>query len=181
MRIERIFDRCGLTYRPVEADTGAIGGTLSHEFQVLAESGEDAIVSCDNCGYAANGEKAELAPSGAQSPVLSPQSLKKVHTPDQRTINDVSTFLGESPDRFVKTLVYVTDTGAVIAALIRGDHELSEAKLKTALSCQWVVIADEETVVKATNAPIGFAGPLESKPPSSAIGRSRGRQGWLRR
>jgi len=159
----RIFDRCGLTYRPVEADTGAIGGTLSHEFQVLANSGEDAIVSCDKCGYAANVEKAELAPSVTQSPVLSPQSLKKVHTPDQRTINDVSTFLGELPDRFVKTLLYVTDTGAVIAALIRGDHELSEAKLKNALSCQWVVMADESTVVQATDAPIGFAGPLGVK------------------
>jgi prolyl-tRNA synthetase len=71
----RIFDRCGLVYRPVEADTGAIGGTMSHEFQVLADSGEDAIVSCEKCGYAANVEKAELLPSGSQSSVLGPQSL----------------------------------------------------------------------------------------------------------
>lgn len=159
----RIFDRCGLTYRPVEADTGAIGGTLSHEFQVLAESGEDAIVSCDTCGYAANVEKAELPPPVTQSSVLSPQSLKKVPTPDQRTIEEVSTFLGEAPERFVKTLVYVTDTGAVVAALVRGDHELSEAKLKNALGCQWVALADEETVLKATGAPTGFAGPIGIK------------------
>jgi prolyl-tRNA synthetase len=159
----RIFDRCGLTYRPVEADTGTIGGTLSHEFQVLAESGEDAIVSCDKCNYAANVEKAELPPSSTQSLVLSPQSLTKVHTPDQRTIDEVATFLGEAPNHFVKTLVYVTDTGAVVAALVRGDHELSEAKLKTALGCQWVVLADEATVVKATNASIGFAGPIGIK------------------
>ena len=77
----RIFDRCGLIYRPVEADTGAIGGTMSHEFQVLADSGEDAIVSCDKCDYAANVEKAELPPPVTQSAVRSPQSLKKVHTP----------------------------------------------------------------------------------------------------
>jgi len=160
----RIFDRCGLTYRPVEADTGAIGGTMSHEFQVLADSGEDAIVSCDKCTYAANVEKAEL-PNRPGSGVRGPgsSSLKKVHTPDQRTIEEVSTFLGESPERFVKTLIYVTDTGAVVAALVRGDHELSEPKLKTALGCQWVVLADEDTVVRATGAPIGFAGPIDIK------------------
>ena len=160
----RIFDRCGLTYRPVEADTGAIGGTMSHEFQVLADSGEDAIVSCDKCTYAANVEKAEL-PNRPGSGVRGPgsSSLKKVHTPDQRTIEEVSTFLGESPERFVKTLIYVTDTGAVVAALVRGDQELSEPKLKTALGCQWVVLADEDTVVRATGAPIGFAGPIDIK------------------
>jgi prolyl-tRNA synthetase len=160
----RIFDRCGLTYRPVEADTGAIGGTMSHEFQVLANSGEDAIVSCDKCTYAANVEKAELPnrpEAGGRGPGSS--SLKKVHTPDQRTIEEVSTFLGESPDRFVKTLIYITDTGAVVAALVRGDHELSEPKLKTALGCQWVMLADEDTVVRATGAPIGFAGPIGIK------------------
>lgn len=163
----RIFDRCGLTYRPVEADTGAIGGTLSHEFQVLADSGEDAIVSCEKCGYAANVEKAELANNLASSiQSLGTQTsapLKKVHTPEQRTIEEVATFLGKTPECFVKTLLYVTDTGAVIAALIRGDHELSEAKLKSALGCQWVAMADEDTILRATGAPIGFAGPLEVK------------------
>ncbi|MBI3301686.1 MAG: proline--tRNA ligase [Deltaproteobacteria bacterium] len=164
---QRIFDRCGLIYRPVEADTGAIGGTLSHEFQVLADSGEDAIVSCDKCGYAANVEKAELSNSSefgvrsSESGGTSP--LRKVYTPEQRTIEEVSAFLGEPKERFVKTLLYVTDTGAVIAALVRGDHELSEPKLKNALGCQWVALADEETVVGATGAPIGFAGPLGVK------------------
>jgi len=159
----RIFDRCGLTYRPVEADTGAIGGTLSHEFQVLAASGEDAIVSCEKCGYAANVEKAELALSTAQPAASSLHNIEKVHTPDQRTIDEVSAFLGEAPERFVKTLLYVTDTGAVIAALIRGDHELSEPKLKNALGCQWIAMADEDTIVQATGAPVGFAGPLGIK------------------
>jgi prolyl-tRNA synthetase len=176
---QRIFDRCGLIYRPVEADTGAIGGTLSHEFQVLADSGEDAIVSCDKCGYAANVEKAELPPSVPQSSVLSPQSLKKVHTPDQRTIEEVSTFLGEPKDRFIKTLLYVTDTGTVIAALIRGDHELSEAKLKNALGCQWVALADEETVIEATGAPVGFAGPFGVKATVISDWALRGAQGLV--
>src|SRR5262249_5699934 len=135
---QRVFDRCGLLYRPVEADTGAIGGTLSHEFQVLADSGEDAIVSCNQCDYAAHVEKAELSSSAPQSSVLGSQSLQKVHTPDQHTIEEVSTFLAEPKERLVKTLLYVTDTGAVVAALIRGDHELSEAKLKNVLGCEWV-------------------------------------------
>lgn len=155
----RVFDRCGLTYRPVEADTGAIGGSLSHEFQVLAESGEDALVSCDSCDYAANVEKAELAPPPAPSDTHE-AALTRVETPDQRTIEEVSTFLGESPERFVKTLLYEIDTGAVVAALVRGDHELSEPKLKNLLGCEWVALADEETVHKVTGAPTGFAGPL---------------------
>ena len=156
----RIFDRCGLTYRPVEADTGAIGGSLSHEFQVLADSGEDALVSCDSCDYAANVEKAELAPPAAPLATHG-AALTPVGTPDQRTIEEISIFLGEPPERFVKTLLYETDTGAVVAALVRGDHELSESKLKNLLGCQWVVLAAEETVHKATGAPTGFAGPLQ--------------------
>ena len=156
----RIFDRCGLTYRPVEADTGAIGGSLSHEFQVLADSGEDALVSCDSCDYAANVEKAELVPPAAPLATHG-AALTPVETPDQRTIEEVSIFLGEPPERFVKTLLYETDTGAVVAALVRGDHELSEPKLKNLLGCQWVALAADETVHKATGAPTGFAGPLQ--------------------
>ena len=180
---QRIFDRCGLTYRPVEADTGAIGGTLSHEFQVLADSGEDAIVSCDKCSYAANIEKAELSNS-AECRVQSAESgattpLRKVSTPEQRTVEEVSAFLGEPKDRFVKTLLYVTDTGAVIAALVRGDHELSEPKLKTALGCQWVALADEETVIRATGAPTGFAGPLGVKAPLISDWALRGATGLV--
>jgi prolyl-tRNA synthetase len=176
---QRIFDRCGLTYRPVEADTGAIGGSMSHEFQVLTESGEDAIVSCDKCGYAANVEKAALSPCPTQDSGLKTQDLRKVHTPDQRTIEEVAAFLGESPDRFVKTLVYVTDTDTVIAALVRGDHELSEAKLKAALGCQWVVLADEETVTRVTDAPVGFAGPLGVKAIVVSDWALRGAQGLI--
>ncbi len=154
----RIFDRCGLRYRPVEADTGAIGGSLSHEFQVLAESGEDAIASCTKCAYAANVEKAEAKPEPKSSP--SGRALEKVATPSQRTIEEVSAFLGVSPERFVKTLVYVTDTGDPVVALVRGDRALSEAKLKNAVGAVAVAMADEATVERVTGAPVGFAGPV---------------------
>ena len=174
----RVFDRCGLTYRPVEADTGAIGGSLSHEFQVLADSGEDAIVSCDSCDYAANVEKAELAPPPPPSDTRE-AALTPVETPDQRTIEEVSTFLGEPPERFVKTLLYETDTGAVVAALVRGDHELSEPKLKNLLGCEWVALADEETVHKVTGAPTGFAGPLRIKAQLTSDQSLRGARGLV--
>jgi prolyl-tRNA synthetase len=156
----RIFTRCGLTFRPVEAATGAIGGSLSHEFHVLAESGEDALVSCARCGYAANVEQAEIpaVPPPVHAERLQP--WRKVATPDQRTIEAVSAFLGLPPERFIKTLLYVTDTGEVVAALVRGDHSLSEAKLQRALGVQWVAMADAATVESATGAAVGFAGPL---------------------
>ncbi len=169
----RIFDRCGLRYRPVEADTGAIGGSRSHEFQVLADSGEDAIVSCDRCEYAANIEKAAIggdagvtaaaggvgatADSGAGG---EPASLRKVATPGRRTVEEVSAFLRVPPERFVKSLVYVVDGETPVLAMVRGDHALSEAKLKDALGAQTVVLASEEVVARVTGAPVGFAGPL---------------------
>jgi prolyl-tRNA synthetase len=154
----RIFERCGLIFRPVEAGTGAIGGSLSHEFQVLAASGEDAIVACDRCGYAANVEKAEVAPAAA-APGRS-RALERVATPGQRTVEEVSAFLGEPRERFIKTLIYRVEDGAVVAALVRGDHELSETKLTAALDGRGVALADEATVERVTGAPVGFAGPV---------------------
>jgi prolyl-tRNA synthetase len=157
----RIFDRCGLAYRPVEADTGAIGGSRSHEFQVLAESGEDAIVSCEKCEYAANVEKAGI---GAGDPVaaVEPTPLVEVATPGQRTIEEVSAFMKMKPHRFVKTLLYVAGDG-VVMVLVRGDHVLSEAKLKDALGTPAVELASESTVEAVTGAPVGFAGPIGVK------------------
>jgi prolyl-tRNA synthetase len=159
---DRIFRRCGLVFRAVEADTGAIGGSASHEFQVLAESGEDAIVACDGCGYAANVEKAELpaVPAHAGGPDPPSQQLRRVSTPGQRTVEEVSAFLGIAPDRFLKTLVFVTDDGSPFVALVRGDHVLSEAKLKAAVGAQWVALADPETVHRVTGASVGYAGPV---------------------
>jgi prolyl-tRNA synthetase len=154
----RIFERCGLTFRPVEAGTGAIGGSQSHEFQVLAASGEDAIVSCDHCGYAANVEKAEVRPA---PPAGGPsRALERVATPGRCTVEEVSAFLGLPPERFVKTLVYQLDGGAAVAVLVRGDHELSETKLAQVLEGQTASLADEETVEHVTGAPVGFAGPV---------------------
>jgi len=155
---ERIFARCGLVFRPVEAGTGAIGGSQSHEFQVLAASGEDAIVSCDVCGYAANVEKAEVRP--APLPPARSGALERKATPGKRTVEEVSALLGEPPERFVKTLVYQADGGRVVAALVRGDHEVSETKLQAALAGAAVRLADEATVARVTGAAVGFAGPV---------------------
>jgi prolyl-tRNA synthetase len=152
----RIFERCGLMFRAVEAGTGAIGGDMSHEFQVLAGSGEDAIVSCDACGYAANVEKAEVRAVGAAA--ASGGALERVATPGKRTIAEVSAFLKLPAERFVKTLLYATTSG-VVAVLVRGDHEASETKIQGALGGESVELAPEATVERVTGAPVGFAGP----------------------
>jgi prolyl-tRNA synthetase len=155
---ERIFKRCGLDFRAVEADTGAIGGSRSHEFQVLAESGEDAMVSCTACQYAANVEQAELpVPVAAEGTFAG--AVEKVHTPNQRTIDEVSRFLGRPATRFIKTLIVNAD-GQLYAVLVRGDHELNEIKLKKKLGAAVVALAEEAEVRAATDAPVGFAGPV---------------------
>jgi prolyl-tRNA synthetase len=162
----RIFQRCGLGTRQVESDTGAIGGRRAHEFQVLADSGEDAIVSCTQCDYAANVEKAEIAPAGPAAgdggtrPDVARGLLKKVRTPGKRTVEEVGAFLAEPPERFIKTLLCTTSDGDTVAALVRGDHELSEIKLRNLLGAQWVAMADAETVERLTSAAVGFAGPI---------------------
>lgn len=163
----RIFQRCGLETRQVEADTGAIGGRRAHEFQVLADSGEDAIVSCTKCEYAANVEMAEIGaasagPAGGERGPHggAPAALKKIRTPEKRTVEEVGAFLAEPPERFVKTLLYTASTGDTVAALIRGDHELSEIKLRNFLGAQWVAMADADTVERLTGAAVGFAGPI---------------------
>jgi len=158
----RIFERCGLRFRAVEADTGNIGGSSSHEFMVLADSGEDAIVSCDSCEYAANVEKAELRDAGGDFPVPT-QALTKVATPGQRTIEEVAGFLQVEPARLIKTLLLRTDGGETVAVLLRGDRELNDIKLCRLLGCNEVELADEETVRRVTGAPSGFAGPVGLK------------------
>ncbi|MHB1399314.1 MAG: proline--tRNA ligase [Trichloromonadaceae bacterium] len=158
----RIFQRLGLKFRAVEADTGAIGGSFSHEFMVLADSGEDAIVSCDSCEYAANVEKAEIRPSAAAAPAPS-QELKQVLTPARKTIEEVAEFLKVGPQQLVKTLIVQTDVGETLAVLLRGDRELNQIKLCRLLGCLTVELASEETVLKATGAPSGFSGPVGLK------------------
>jgi prolyl-tRNA synthetase len=153
----KIFDRMGLTYRMVNADSGAIGGSGSAEFQVLVQSGEDIIAACQSCEYAANLEVAR-APAG-KTDGAEPPALEKVHTPGHGTIEDVSKFLGVKPQFFLKSLVYIAD-GALVLAIVRGDHELNEIKLARALGVNEVHMAGPADVEKATGAAVGFAGPV---------------------
>lgn len=158
----RLFTRCGLKFRPVEADAGAIGGSGgTHEFMVIAESGEAAIVYCDSCDYAANVEKAEavLEPATAADELL---PLEAVSTPNARTIEEVTQLLGVGSDKLIKTILYRADD-EIIAALVRGDREINEIKLLNALGCLNLTMAEETAVVNATGAKVGFAGPAGLK------------------
>jgi len=157
---EAIFRRCGLKFRAVEADTGAIGGSFSHEFVVLSDTGEDDIVSCQNCNYASNLEKAEVIVREDDSRCAERQKeLQVVDTPGIRTVDEVTEFLSVGPEKLVKTLIYQTEQGP-IAALVRGDHELNETKLRNVLNAQELAMADPETVFEVTGAPMGFAGAI---------------------
>jgi prolyl-tRNA synthetase len=160
----RIFQRTGLRFRAVEAETGPIGGSFSHEFMVLADSGEDAVVSCTGCTYAANVERAEIGhPKGKNTPARSTTGpMKKVLTPGMRTVEEVCNFLGVEPSRLIKTLIYVAD-GRPIAVLVRGDREANEAKIRRATGCAELVMAEQELVERITGAPMGFAGPVGLK------------------
>ncbi len=158
----RIFERCGLKFRAVEADSGNIGGSSSHEFMVLAESGEDAIVSCASCEYAANVEKAEIK-LPVVVPVVPSADLQEVSTPGQKSIDEVAAFLKVEPANLVKTLIVTTDQDEQIAILLRGDHELNEIKLTNYLGCNHIELASDEIVQKVTGAPAGYAGPVALK------------------
>jgi prolyl-tRNA synthetase len=156
-----IFRRCGLDFRPVEADAGNIGGSTTHEFQVLAETGEDAIVSCSHCGYAANVELARIGlgtpppPAAAATPAPT-----EVATPGMRTVAEVTAFLDVAATALMKTLIVVAD-GVPHAAIVRGDRELNLIKVRAALGAAEVALADDETVTRVTGAPVGFAGPID--------------------
>jgi prolyl-tRNA synthetase len=156
----RIFERCGLDFRPVEADTGSIGGHASHEFMVMSDTGEDRIVCCTSCSYAAN---VELAPVIRSSNPQITESVNhqstKVITPGKCSVKEVTEFLGISADHLVKTLIMVADDRPV-AVLIRGDHELNNIKLKHLLGVEHLNFADEATVRSVTGAPVGFSGPV---------------------
>ena len=157
----RIFDRLGLAYRAVEADTGAIGGSVSHEFQVLADAGEDLIFYSDNSDYAANIEQAtSLASSPATTHPIEPMTY--VDTPHQKSIADVSAYLDILESMMVKTLIVVGENEPLVALVLRGDDELNEIK---AAKHPWVKsplrFADEEEILKSLNAPIGALGPID--------------------
>jgi len=156
----RIFSRCGLKFQAVEALTGQIGGSYSHEFMVLAETGEDAIAACDSCGYAANLEKARTGKSAPLGGDEEEKELEKVETPAMHTVAAVAEYLEVPLSRVAKTMIYDTDKGPV-AAMVRGDRELNEAKLVSELGLDWAVMADPEGIRKYTGGPVGFSGPVE--------------------
>jgi prolyl-tRNA synthetase len=156
----RIFQRCGLHFKTVEADSGPIGGSFSHEFMVLADTGEDLLASCTRCDYAANLEKAEVPPGAAANPAPAPAAQPEaVATPGVRTVEEVAAFLGVTPREIVKTLIYETEKGPV-AILIRGDHEVNEVKVKNLLGVAELTLAGPNRVQKLTGAEVGFAGPV---------------------
>ena len=167
----RIFDRCGLNYLIIEAHSGAMGGSQSEEFMVYTPAGEDQVVSCASCKYAANLEKAtsklepvqDLAPEGDGKPL-------EVHTPGQKTIEEVARYLGVSPKNKIKTLALMIDGTAGegaraskprgVVVLMRGDHQLNEAKLSTALAGKVTRPMQEEEIRQLFKSPAGFLGPL---------------------
>jgi prolyl-tRNA synthetase len=151
----RIFDRCGLSYFVAGAASGLMGGSGSQEFLVPSPAGEDAVVTCQTCGYAANLEIAVGRPSEKGFP---DRPLEQVHTPGQRTVDQVSGFLSVEPSQLMKSLLYVAD-GSPVLVLVRGDHEVSEAKLRTVLGAS-VRPAEPDEVLAATGANIGFIGPV---------------------
>ena len=163
----RIFKRCGLAFRAVEADTGTIGGSFSHEFMVLAETGEDTLVICKNCSYAANIEKARVKPSEKPGEEIELLALQKVETPGKKKVEVVCDFLGIAPNNLVKTMVYLAD-GDPVAVLVRGDHEVQPVKLKNMLGAVEVELADEKQVFDITGVPSGYLGPVGLKIPVAA-------------
>jgi prolyl-tRNA synthetase len=158
----RIFDRMGLVYRMVQADPGAIGGSTSAEFQVLVDSGEDAVVACDRCEYAANVEVA--VPGLSSTPTHDPGAagavpIERVHTPGRGGIDQVVDLLGVAAADMLKSLLFVAGT-EVVMAVVRGDHEVNEVRLARALGVEQVFLASEADVAKVTGARVGFAGPV---------------------
>ncbi len=154
----KIFTRCDLEFSAVEADSGAMGGAGSAEFMVKSDIGEDEIAFCTGCNYAANTEKATSKLEDAEKE--EEKELNKIATPDVRTIEELVTFFNTSNKKFAKTLIYKAD-GKVVAVMVRGDRSLNETKVSNALGgIMELEMADAETVLKATSAEIGFAGPI---------------------
>ncbi|MDR9744069.1 proline--tRNA ligase [Paenibacillus taichungensis] len=179
MAYSRILERCGLEYIRVEADAGTIGGQgETHEFMALADVGEDTIVTCKHCGYAANLEKAgyQISKSSAKNPGKAEASadlkmvekadgntegdtLVRIQTPGVRTINELSAFVGKDAKHMIKTLLYQAD-GQLVAALVRGDHEVNDITLKQVLGVEELILADETALASHPKLTVGFLGPI---------------------
>jgi prolyl-tRNA synthetase len=158
----RIFERCGLEFRAVLADTGNIGGNFSHEFMVLAPTGEDVIMSCNRCDYAANLELAEIGENDGDRSTEEEKTIQEVYTLNLKTVDQVASFLKAEPGRLIKTMIIDAD-GKPVAALVRGNHELSLTKLKKAIGADTVQLGSESTIVDVTGGPLGFSGPVGIK------------------
>ena len=156
----RIFDRLGLDYTVVDADSGAMGGSGSQEFMVKSPIGEDAICFCDACGYAANEEKASCKEGEADTSAELP--IEKIHTPDVKTIEELIAFMNTTPDKFVKTILYNID-GKIVAVMVRGDRDINETKLGNIYDATEMDLASFEDVERITGAKVGFAGPVGLK------------------
>lgn len=155
----RIFTRLGLDFTVVDADSGAMGGSGSQEFMVKSPVGEDGIAYCDVCGYAANYEKAPCVPAPKEYPEGEP-AMEKVSTPDAHTIEELVGFFGYENHMFAKTIIYKAD-GKYIAAMVRGDREINEVKLKNLVGCRDdLELAEPHMVRELTHAQVGFAGPV---------------------
>ncbi|WP_433938878.1 proline--tRNA ligase [Paenibacillus lautus] len=163
---ERIFSRCGLMFRAVEADAGAIGGQgETHEFMALADIGEDTVVSCSDCRYAANLERAESAAPGEPAAMRdsvktgNSSAMERILTPGVKSIQELTDFLQVGAEQLMKTLIYRVE-GELVAVLVRGDREANETKVKSYLGAEAAEMASAEEVKQATGAPVGFAGPV---------------------
>lgn len=152
-----VFNRCGLEFRPVEADGGAIGGGNTHEFTVLAESGESEIVSCPDCSYAANVEKAELKVIVAADEV--PGELEEVETPEAKTIDAVASFLQIPVEKTIKAVAFQNEKDELICAFVRGDHEVNDVKLQNFVGAVSLRMADDAAILAAGSVP-GFMSPM---------------------
>ena len=151
----RIFNRCGLKFLPVEAESGPIGGDASHEFMIPADNGEDTVLHCQSCGYAANQEKAEIGSRDCTPPKVPLAPLEQVATPGAGTIEQVSKLLKCQPQNLIKTLIYLAD-GKPIAVLVRGDREGNEGKIRRASKAAKVELAPPDVIQKVSGAPSVF-------------------------
>lgn len=160
----RIFERCGLEFRAVLADTGNIGGSFSHEFMVLAETGEDVVMSCDKCDYAANLELAEIKQTDENNGTESEEQkdIEEVHTPDLKTVEEVAEFLKVQTGDLIKTMIIEADEQPLVA-LVSGDNELSITKLRRHLGADQVELATPDVIEKVTGGALGFSGPVGLK------------------
>jgi prolyl-tRNA synthetase len=155
----RIFKRCGLNYVIVEAESGEMGGSGSHQFTIPCESGEDTIIYTEDGSYAANLERADVDPLPKEKTNTKVPPMEEVHTPNIGSIEAVCNFLKTKPEQMVKTLIYSAGDKTV-AVLIRGDHDVNEEKLRIAVGGEHIELADETTIEKTTGAKVGFAGPV---------------------